>query len=208
MKDSGTSQRIATIREDFHSGFAQRRGLKSRPAIFLDRDGTLIPDSGTSRMSVGPADFEAETLLAISEVNKAGIPIFLVTNQPGIAKGQITFDDFYAVQTQLENVLAEANAFLDDFAFCPHYPESGFNGEVKSLKKKCECRKPKPGMIQKLATEHHIDLKRSTLIGDTQNDFGAAEAAGMTFIMASRDNEKRVAEAIMEAMERILNDHY
>lgn len=182
FKDSGTPTRLERIREDIENGAFAARGADLRAAIFLDRDGTLVPDTGTSRSEVSPTEIEQATAAQIRRANRLGIPIFLVSNQPGIAKGQISFSDLANSYNQLEEALRSQDALLDDFRFCPHHPEVGFPGEVIEFKTSCLCRKPGAGMLTDLASHHGIDLSKSFLIGDTENDEGAARNSGARFV--------------------------
>lgn len=205
LKDSGTPTRLDSLREDSKRGARLRRGSDSRAAIFIDRDGTILKDGGTARKSIKPDEIKQELILAIRRCNLAGIPIFLVTNQPGIAKGQISYEDFMETQRALEYTLEQGKAFLDDFAFCPHYPDAGFEFEVKELKIPCICRKPNPGLTSNLAKKHGIDLSRSYVLGDTDADQGLAENSGSMFKLVSWDG--KVGEpteiALMKVVEEI-----
>ena len=209
FKDSGTPERIQRIRTDYTLGSFSRRGSATRRAIFLDRDGTLVPDTGTSRKSIELHELETKTIQAIRRANEGGVPIFMVSNQPGIAKGQIEFSDFLKTQSQLQKHLLEGGAFLDDYRICPHHPETGFSGEVKSLKIVCFCRKPKDGLLRELADLHKIDLSQSFMIGDTENDRMAASHSGATYLFSQHGDSKfGVGTQIDHAIDRISNDNH
>lgn len=185
LKDTGTPDRLAHARSDAASGVLERRGTSSlRPVIFLDRDGVLNP--------VRPEIYRAAdyhlipgVAEAISEVNNMGIPLIVVTNQPGIAKGHMTFEDHEEIRAQLDRQLGKDGAFVDDYYYCPHHPDSGFEGEVASLKISCECRKPGNGMALLAAHRHGIDLENSCVIGDTSRDQGLAVSIEATFVHVS-----------------------
>ncbi|CAN5886094.1 HAD family hydrolase [soil metagenome] len=139
--------------------------MTRRPAVFLDRDGTIIEDTGYL------ADPGAVRLLpgaahAIARLNDAGMPVIVVTNQSGIARGLLDEADYAATARRLEELLAAAGARLDGQYHCPHHPD--FTGP-------CECRKPGALLYQRAATEHAIDLASSWWIGDRPNDVLAAE---------------------------------
>ena len=97
----------------------------------------------------------------IKEINDSSFLAICITNQPAVAKGFISFDRLEDVHIELDKLLLSEGAYLDDLFFCPHHPDKGFKGEVKSLKKECDCRKPSPGMIFKAAEKYNIDLTNS-----------------------------------------------
>jgi D-glycero-D-manno-heptose 1,7-bisphosphate phosphatase len=138
------------------------------PAIFLDRDGVLnvyLPGDYVKN----PAEL---TLIpgvpeAVRALNEAGYPVFLISNQQGVAKGLMTLDELATVSKVLNDRLADAGATINQSYYCPHASGS------------CECRKPKPGMLLRAAAEHDIDLASSVFIGDTETDAEAARAAGV-----------------------------
>ena len=210
FKDSGTPSRLARINSDYASGVLQRRGNANRPAIFIDRDGTMLPDIGSQRTTLNDHEIPIDVAQAIRSVNEVGIPICLVTNQPGIAKGEITFRQIYAISNAISAVLESHGAFLDDYAFCPHHPHGGFAGELPEFKILCTCRKPATGMVDGLAVVHELDIAKSFVIGDTERDSGLAQAAGASFLLASFDGHNGMAtsRAIYSAVERILSDHH
>ena len=205
FQDTGTKDRLSKARRDYSSGAFDLRGKKSKGCIFLDRDGTLIPDTGTDRKTIVRNDLSSETIKAIAKANENGIPVILVTNQPGIAKGFITVEEFLATQQQLESILNENHALLDDFVFCPHHPETGFEGEVQELKVECDCRKPGTGMIKEVARRHNIDIKSSILIGDGDADAEAASNCGMLFlkVVQNQSSSPDISAQIYEAILRM-----
>lgn len=209
FQDSGTPERIGRLSKLSTNGAIQRRGKNLRAAIFLDRDGTLIPDIGSQRFSLGSAEFHPPIASAIALANNSGIPVFVVTNQPGIAKGQIAEDDVLLVQGQLEYLLAGHQAFIDDFRFCPHHPDSGFIEEIKKLKVKCGCRKPEPGMVFSIAEEHGIEITKSWLIGDSERDFLLASKLGMNFCRVRTDSHQSNLPELMPAIVQYMkHDHF
>jgi len=182
LKDTGTASRLASAREDFSSGvFARRGSLLPRPALFLDRDGVINP---VRPESPAPHEYQLCTGVAeaIAKTNRRGIPVFVVTNQPGIAKGFFSELHHQAVRARMDALLAEAGGFVDDYIYCPHHPESGFVGEVPSLKRECRCRKPEIGMIEELARHHHLDVVGSVVIGDSWRDLELARRVSARFV--------------------------
>ena len=144
-----------------------------RPAIFMDRDGTVSQEVGylvhLDRYALLP-----RSTAAIRQINEAGFASFVVTNQSGVARGLFTEELVEAVHRRLRDWLAEGGARLDGIYHCPHHPREG-DGPLTGP---CECRKPKPGMLRRAAAEHDIDLGCSYMIGDTGRDLGAGSAAG------------------------------
>lgn len=185
LKDTGTPDRLEATKQDVASGAFERRGqLAARPALFLDRDGVINPSQPEY---YGPEDY---TLLpgvgeAIGDANRAGIPVVVVTNQPGIAKGFMTLDDHQRIRARMDNLLGATGAFVDDYLFCPHHPDAGFEGEVPDLKRVCSCRKPATGMALMAQNHHGLDLARSVMVGDTDRDREWADQTGMRFIHVS-----------------------
>lgn len=200
--DTGTADRLEKVQKDFKSGTFSLRGRVDAGAIFIDRDGCLIPDINNGRESVQDLDFEMDAIQGIRMANLKGIPIFLVTNQPAIAKGHLTAESVEKVQLQIEEILAKHGAILDGYKFCPHHPEKGFPGERLELKISCNCRKPNPGMAADLSILYGISLTKSIVIGDTSRDEGLAESIGAKFILG-RHSHNEVGEALHKSIQSI-----
>jgi D-glycero-D-manno-heptose 1,7-bisphosphate phosphatase len=136
-----------------------------RPAVFLDRDGTMIEDVGyldsLSRIAWYPW-----TVDAIRMLNRAAIPVVVVTNQSGIARGM--FSEAFVSETHrnLDARLAAGGAHVDAYYYCPHHPD----GRVAMYTRRCDCRKPGRGMIDRAAADHGLDPARSFVVGDTWLD--------------------------------------
>lgn len=182
VKDMGTPERFHQVEEDFKKGVVQAKNLKNKQkAIFLDRDGTINKYVGFLRkeeefdLLPGVAD-------AIKKINKSGYLAIVVTNQPVIARGEVTFEGLETIHNKMETLLGKEGAYLDGIYFCPHHPHSGYEGEVKELKIDCDCRKPKPGMLLKAAEDLNIDLEKSWMIGDSDSDVQTGNVAGCTGI--------------------------
>jgi len=201
FKDTGTPDRLQGARDDWASGaFARRGNTAARPALLLDRDGVLNPAL--------PEVYRSDDLSLIdgvaqeiSRANSQGIPVLVATNQPGLAKGFMTFNEHEAIRARLDALLMEHRAFIDDYAFCPHHPESGFAGEVPALKVRCSCRKPEPGLLKDLLETHRLDHRRSVMVGDSDRDEQAAEAAHVAFQRVSSEHE--AARTIRAAVEHL-----
>ena len=189
LKDTGTPTRLAAAEDDFSRGAVERRGATTpRPALFLDRDGVINPIDPDfhepSRYTLLPGVAQA-----IATANRAGIPVIVVTNQPAIAKGMMTEEAHQRVRAKMDSLLGEQGAFVDDYFYCPHHPETGFAGEVAHLKVLCDCRKPGNAMAREASERHGLDLTRSVMVGDTDRDRGLAASTGMHFIHVSARRE-------------------
>ena len=189
VKDMGTPERFHQVEEDFKKGVVQAKNLKNKQkAIFLDRDGTINKYVGFLRkeeefeLLPGVAD-------AIKKINKSGYLAVVVTNQPVIARGEVTYSQLENIHNKMETLLGKEGAYLDAIYFCPHHPHSGYEGEVKELKIDCDCRKPKPGMLLKAAEELNIDLSQSYMVGDGENDIKAGKAAGCKTVLLNTECE-------------------
>ena len=183
IKDVGTPERLDRVNRDFSAGAIGRASLRfSKPAIFVDRDGTLNEDRGhiASPEDLVIFDFVAP---AVRRLNGAQWPTIIVTNQPVLARGEASYHELRRIQGKLDSELARYGAYFDRVYFCPHHPHSGFPGEVSELKIKCDCRKPAPGLIYQAQRDFNLDLAESWFIGDSAADIGAAAAAGITSIL-------------------------
>jgi D-glycero-D-manno-heptose 1,7-bisphosphate phosphatase len=141
------------------------------PAVFLDRDGTICEEVGylsdTSCFRIFP--FAAA---AIRRLNQAKVPVIVVTNQSGVGRGYFPESLVQTVHDLMEVELAGAGARLDGIYFCPHTADD-----------ECECRKPKPGMLERAAREHALDLRRSFVVGDRYGDIELAHRTGARGIL-------------------------
>ena len=114
----------------------------------------------------------------IKKINESGYLAIVVTNQPVVARGELTFSELREIFDKMETLLGKNGAYLDAIYFCPHHPDKGFIGERPELKIVCDCRKPKPGMLLRAAADFNIDLSKSLMVGDSDCDIKAGEAAG------------------------------
>lgn len=179
-KDIGTPERLKKASRHLREGRVHRLSrAHAKPVIFVDRDGVINEERG-GVLTPGDVRLLPNVASSLRRFNDAGIPIICVTNQPFLAKGQISWAGLRAVTGEIDHQLAEeAGAYIDDLRVCPHHPEKGWDGEIAELKVECACRKPKPGMIVDAAKFHNIDLAHSWLIGDRYCDLAAAQAAGV-----------------------------
>ena len=182
-KDMGTPERYRRVQEDYNSGICDAKNLANKQkAIFLDRDGTINEYVGFLRKE---EDFRLIPGVseAIKKINNSGYLAIVVTNQPVIARGEVTEEELEEIHKKMETLLGLDGAYIDDIYYCPHHPDKGFEGEIPELKIECDCRKPKTGMLEKAAREHNIDLSSSIMIGDSTLDSKMAENAGMQSIL-------------------------
>ncbi|MEW6732100.1 MAG: HAD family hydrolase [Acidobacteriota bacterium] len=145
----------------------------SNIAVFLDRDGTISEEVGYVN-HLSRFHLFATTAKAIRRINEAGLKAILITNQAGVARGYFTEELILQVHTQLSTELATAGAYLDAIYYCPHHPSAG----APPYRTDCDCRKPKPGLLERAAREHNIDLTRSFMIGDKYTDMQLARRVG------------------------------
>lgn len=199
VKDMGTPERYRSVCADFEKGVVQAKNLKNKQkAFFLDRDGTINKYVGFLHT---PEELELteDAAEAIKIINTSGYLAVVVTNQPVLARGEVTWDGLQETHNKLETILGQEGAYLDALYFCPHHPHKGYEGEIPELKIDCDCRKPKPGMLLKAARDLNISLQDSYMIGDSDNDVKAGEAAGC------KKSIKITEGNLLEAVENILH---
>jgi D,D-heptose 1,7-bisphosphate phosphatase len=183
IKDAGTPERLQRVRNALTSGAIRRASLNEpQRAVFLDRDGTLNVEHGLIRRA---EDLEVFPFAgsAIRRLNEAEWRTVLVSNQPIIARGEVTEAQLRRIHARLETEIGRDHAYLDRIYICPHHPDRGFPGERAELKIRCNCRKPEPGLIFDAQRDLNIDLASSWYIGDSSADLGAAETAGVSCIL-------------------------
>jgi histidinol-phosphate phosphatase family protein len=159
---------------------------RPRPGILLDRDGTIIVDHGYVG-SIDRVEFITGAAEAIARFNRAGIPVAVVTNQAGVARGLYGMDDVARVHRHIADRLAEEGAHVDLFAYCPYHPE----GVVDAFTRTSEDRKPRPGMAKAAQTALNLDLTASWVVGDRHEDIGLAEAIGASAVYLGRSRCER-----------------
>lgn len=183
LKDIGTPQRYRTVLADYLSGRCARLRLDHpRRCVFLDRDGTINTYTPFLR---DPADFALLPTVAeaIKLLNDHDWLCVVTTNQPQLARGELTAAGLAGIHRKMEHLLSLGHAKLDATYYCPHHPDAGFPGEVAALKVDCGCRKPKPGMFLTAAQRFNVDLAGSYVVGDTTLDVAAAKAIGARSIL-------------------------
>jgi D,D-heptose 1,7-bisphosphate phosphatase len=158
----------------------------SRPGILLDRDGTIIVDHGYVG-SVDRVEFIDGAPEAIALFNKSDIPVAVITNQAGIARGLYRIDDVRQVHHYIADRLAEHGAHVDLFLYCPYHPD----GVIEDFARTSEDRKPRPGMARAAEAALNLDLAASWVVGDRPEDIGLAQAIGATAVYLGRNGFQR-----------------
>ena len=160
----------------------RRRQDVPRPGVLLDRDGTIIVDHGHVG-SVDRVELIDGAAEAISRLNRAGVPVAVVTNQAGVARGLYDIGDVEEVHRYIAGLLAEHGAHIDEFFYCPYHPE----GIVAEFAHTSVDRKPMPGMAQAAAEALNLDLTSSWVVGDRPEDLGLAKEVGAFAIHVGAD---------------------
>ena len=179
-------------------------------AIFLDKDGTLIPDIpyNVDPEKITLSESAVEGLI---NLQSHGYKLIIISNQAGVARGYFTEDKLLAVANKMAELFAQNGLTLDGFYYCPHHPD----GAVVGYNISCDCRKPAAGMLFKAAADHQINLAKSWMIGDILNDTEAGNRAGCKTVIIDNGNETEwmqgpyrtptlICKTINEAAERLL----
>lgn len=183
LKDMGTPDRLKKIKDDFAAGKISRLSKKNkRPAIFMDRDGTLVEDIDLLH-KVEDLKLFPFSSSAIKKINDSDFIAFLITNQPVVARNLCDVSVVTQIHSKLEALLGMEGAYLNDIYFCPHHPDKGYPEENPDFKIDCECRKPKTGMINRALSEYNIDVENSWFIGDATVDIQTGINAGIKTIL-------------------------
>lgn len=158
--------------------------MEANKAIFLDKDGTLIPNIP---YNVDPEliTLNKGVLEGLQILDKLGYLFIIISNQAGIAKGYFKEEALIEVEQKIKQLFAQKGIRLTGFYYCPHSE----TGSVPHYAFKCNCRKPNPALIYAAANEHHIDLTASWMIGDILDDVEAGKAAGCKSILIDNGNE-------------------
>lgn len=198
VKDMGTPERYYAVCDDFKEGRVHAKNLSQKQkVIFLDRDGTINKYVGFLR-DIHQFELLPNASKAIKKINDSGYLAIVVTNQPVIARGEVTREELNEIHNKMETLLGQDGAYLDGIYYCPHHPHKGYEGEIVELKIDCDCRKPKPGMLIQASKDFNIDLNQSWMIGDSDNDILAGVNAGCK---TERVTEE---ESLYDIIERIL----
>jgi D,D-heptose 1,7-bisphosphate phosphatase len=174
---------LNTLLAGKRESLAQPSESRPRPGILLDRDGTIIVDHGYVGQ-INRVEFIGGSAQAIARFNRAGIPVAVVTNQAGVARGLYGIDDVTRVHRYIADCLAEHNAHVDIFLSCPYHPA----GVVEAFARTSEDRKPKPGMAKAAAAALNLDLPASWVVGDRPEDVGLAREVGASAVYLGADS--------------------
>lgn len=173
VEDMGTPERYAKVEKACKKGVLRARNLlQKQKAVFIDRDGTINKYVPFLR-DIKKFELLPGVVEAIRKINESGYLAIVVTNQPVIARGELTFSELNEIHKKMETLLGYEGAYVNDILVCPHHPDKGFAGEIESLKVECNCRKPKPGLLLAAAKKYNIDLTKSWMIGDSKRDIEA-----------------------------------
>lgn len=181
VRDMGTPERLKEITNMIET----RENKHRRPALFIDRDGTINVEKGliTSWQQI---EVYEDAARLVKRFNDLGYWVFVLTNQSVIARGLITRNELQEIHAQIDSKLSEFGAFVDDYFYCPHHPDSGFYGEIKDLKIICRCRKPGPGLVEECMRKYAVNLRESLLVGNSWRDKVLAENLGISSFIVNR----------------------
>lgn len=189
VKDMGTPDRLYSVIDDIKNGKVQTRNLSNKQkAIFLDRDGTINKYVGFL-YDINKFELLPKVAQTIKEINKSGYLVIVITNQPVVSRGEITFNELRVIHNKMETLLGDEGAYVDGIYLCPHHPHDGYEGEIKELKIECNCRKPKAGMLLQAAHDFNIDISKSWMVGDSETDAEAGKVAGCKTILLNDEHK-------------------
>jgi D-glycero-D-manno-heptose 1,7-bisphosphate phosphatase len=160
-----------------------------RPAVFLDRDGTINEEVDFVRTPDQLALIPGAAV-AIRRLNRAGLLTCVISNQSGVGRGFYTEEDLTLIHARLTEDLKKEEAMLDRIYYCPHHPTEG----VPPYNITCACRKPSPGMLLAAQRELDVDLQRSTVVGDRSVDILAGRAVGARTVLVLTGYGQKAAE--------------
>ena len=206
VKDMGTPERYEQVSKDFKNGTVKLKNLTNKQkAIFLDRDGTLNKYVGFLR-NIDDFELLPGVAEAIRKINCSGFLAIVITNQPVVARGEVTVEQLRLIHNKMETLLGQEGCYIDGLYYCPHHPDSGFEGEIPELKFDCDCRKPKPGLIHRAAEDFNIDLNASWMIGDGKNDVCCGQNVGCKTVLIGEGDygQDMTTESLLTAVEVIL----
>ncbi len=197
IKDMGTPERLGKVERDVVVGLPERLSDRHlRRAVFLDRDGTINHEvnhlSAPNQLALLEGVGEA-----VRRLNRSGTLAVCVTNQPVLARGDVSAVGMQAIHARLDQLLGDCHAFLDRLYLCPHHPDRGFPGEVIGLKIRCDCRKPATGLIDRAVRDLRISRRDSWMVGDTTSDIRAGRDAGLRTILVRTGHAGRDAKDVV-----------
>ncbi len=189
IMDMGTPDRFLQVEKDICNGVVSAKNLrKKQKAVFLDRDGTINAYVGFL-CDIEQFELLPDAAKSIRRIHDMGYLAIVVTNQPVIARGELTDEQLNQIHHKMETLLGLEGAYLDAIYYCPHHPDRGYPGEIPDLKIECCCRKPKPGMLLQASKDLNIDLSSSWMIGDKMTDVLAGKAASCQSILLGKTSD-------------------
>ncbi len=165
-------------------------------AVFLDRDGVINELVSSVEGPDSPRSVEEFRLLpgvaeAIRKLNGLGMPVVVISNQPGVAKGKYPAGNLVAITNRMRGSLEKQDATLQGIYYCMHHPEA----DDADYRKVCDCRKPKPGLLTQAAKDLGLALDGSYMVGDQQRDMIAGKSVGCTTVFVGGDGSEKPPEA-------------
>lgn len=197
LKDMGTPDRLDKLVKHY-AGISP---TKKKNVIFLDRDGTL---NKITKGSYITSSDDLELIDGAGEgcriLRELGYLLVLITNQPVLARGDVSYDELKLIHNRLDWQLAKQEAYLDYKFYCPHHPDRGYEGEVANLKTDCECRKPGIGMLTEASMLFNIDLEKSWMVGDSLSDVKAGKNFGLNTCILTLTSTDCAADETAESL--------
>ena len=178
---------------DFYPKNCMLHLIPMTTALFIDRDGVInrmVPNMSEGFDSPSHKD---QVLLVegivevINYCNEKKVPVIEISNQPGVAKGKMTLEENVAIESTIHELLNKQKAYILDSYRCLHHPDA----LLKEYREICDCRKPFPGLLEKAAKEHNIDLTKSFFLGDNVSDMEAAKRAGCTGVLFINEEDTK-----------------
>jgi len=162
-----------------------------QPAVFLDRDGTLNKEVNYLH-KIENFEWVPGAPTAVKRLNEFDVPVLVVTNQSGVARGYFEEEDVEQLHAFMEEELAKIGATIDDFYYCPYHP----NGDVEEYRALSHCRKPNPGMFEEAIQEWSVDPARSFVVGDKNSDLIPGNELGMTTLLVRTGHDITESDAV------------
>ena len=208
IMDTGTKKRLIQSRRIVNkNSFLKANSDIKKPAIFLDRDG-VINKEFINKKYQNPNLLIKGTAQALKKIKDKNYLIIVITNQPAIAKGLLSFQKLENLHLQMQILFLKNKTFVDKIYYCPHYPEKGFKREIKNLKIKCDCRKPGNKLVLNAINDYNIDIKKSFFIGNSLEDYLCAKKSKINFIKVGNkkfEHKGKSFHNLNAAVNKILN---
>ena len=184
VKDVGTPKRFYEVEKTLKQGLVNPKSyINKQKCLFIDRDNTIISCPKDKYITnKNQVKLLEKNIIKIARKTKEYDFTIIVTNQPQISMGLVSWDDVIEINSLIIQECLNLGLKIDGFTLCPHHENLGFEGEIRLLKQDCFCRKPRPGMFLKEAYYRNIDLKKSLMIGDSEIDKVASARAGCSYL--------------------------